>query len=91
MRLNPWQLLGIVLSIIWAVSAAIYQRGADIDKAERFAKSAYGVCANGIALTHKNDLTSCDHQKEVNLAAFMKGSWGNVAFLACLRFRQQRA
>ncbi len=45
-ELTVLQRLGIVASIIWAVSAGIYTHNADIERAESFAKFAYKVCAD---------------------------------------------
>ncbi len=82
MRLNGWQSLGIVFSIIWALGAAIHQRNTDVERAESFTKFAYRVCADTKALAHDNDLASCEQEREKNLVVWLKGSWGNVALLA---------
>ena len=82
MRLKGWQRLGIVLSTIWAVGAAIYQRNLDVDRAEGFAKFAYRVCLDSKSLAHDPDLASCEQERQKNLTVWMKGSWGNVAFIA---------
>jgi hypothetical protein len=43
-RLNGWQRIGIVLSVVWAVGASIYVRDAAEDRAEEFARSDYQIC-----------------------------------------------
>jgi hypothetical protein len=83
MRLNGWQRLGIVLSIIWALSAAIYVRHADVERAETFGKINYEVCLDSKSLAHDNDLASCEQEREKEVAVWLKGSWlGSVAFMA---------
>jgi hypothetical protein len=82
MRLNGWQRLGIGLSIIWAVGAAIHQRNSDVEHAENFAKFAYKVCSDAKSLAQDNNLASCEQERNEHLVTWLKGSWGNVAFLA---------
>jgi len=82
MRLNSWQKMGIVLSLIWAVGAAIHQRNADVDNAQRFANFSYKVCTDGKALHVERDLASCEAGRAKNVALMMQGNWGNVAFAA---------
>ncbi len=38
MRLNGWLRMGITLLIMWAIGAAVYQRNADIERADIFVK-----------------------------------------------------
>lgn len=82
MRLNGWQQLGIVLSIIWALGATIHQRNADVERAEDFAKYAHRVCLDSKSSAHNNDLPSCEQEREKNLQVWLDGSWANVAFIA---------
>lgn len=82
MRLNRWQRIGVVLSVVWMVSAAIYQRNADIDRAESFSKDSFQVCLDSKSLAHNKDISSCEQEREKSLAIWMTGSWGNVAFIA---------
>src|SRR5947209_2213524 len=82
MRLNGWQRLGIVLSIIWVLGAAIYQRNADVERAEDHAQFAYKVCLEGKSLSHDNDLASCEQKREKDLVIWLEGSWGNVALIS---------
>ena len=82
MRLNGWQRVGIALSIMWVLGAAIYQRNADVEHAEDFAKFAYKVCIDSKSLAHDNDLASCEQEREKHLGVWLKGSWGNVALMA---------
>src|SRR5438445_9457022 len=82
MRLNGWQRVGIVLSIMLVLGAAIYQCNADVEHAEDFAKFAYKVCLDNKSLAHDNDLASCEQEREKHLGVWLKGSWGNVALMA---------
>src|ERR1700719_92288 len=73
MRLTVLQRLGIVASIIWAVSAGIYTHNADIERAESFAKFAYKVCADTKSLARDSDLSSCEQERAQNLKIWMNG------------------
>ena len=81
-RLSGLQRLGIVLSIIWAVAAGFYTHNADVERAENFAKFAYKVCSNTKTLSRDRDLSSCDAERQRNLATWMEGNAGNAAFVA---------
>jgi len=84
MRLSRWQLIGAVLSVAWVLGAAIYQRNADVENADNFAKFAYRVCTDSKALNHDADLTSCEQERKEKLAIFLEGSWGNAASIALI-------
>lgn len=81
-QLNGWQQVGIVVSIVWAIGAAIYQRNADVERAQNFANYAYKVCTDTKSLSHDNELASCSQEREKNMAVWLKGSWGNVAIVS---------
>ena len=82
MSQNRWLRLGVVLSVVWALGAAIHQRNADIDRAEDFAKFSYRICTDGKAVAHNADLTSCEQERKKNVAIWLEGSWGNTAFIS---------
>ena len=82
MLLNGWLRLGIALSITWAIGAAIYQRNADLERADNFVKWSDRVCLGTKARKHDTNLSSCEKQLEANTATGLKGSYGNVAFMA---------
>jgi hypothetical protein len=82
MRVNGWQRIGIIASIIWALGAGIYTHNADVERAQGFAKYAYKVCSDGKSLKHDSDLSSCERERQANLATWMVGDAGNVAFAA---------
>ncbi|HXW26275.1 MAG TPA: hypothetical protein VEK73_16140 [Xanthobacteraceae bacterium] len=81
-KLNGWQRIGIIASIIWAFGAGIYTHKADVERANFFANFAYKVCAYSKEVAHETDLSSCDQERKANIIAWMKGSDENVAFAA---------
>jgi hypothetical protein len=82
MRLTKWQRIGIVISIVWALSAGIYQRNIDIQRAEHFVDLAYRACTEAKYLHHDYDFESCSRESEKNWAIWLEGSWGNVAYIS---------
>ncbi len=83
-RLNGWQCLGIVLSILWAIGAGIHTRNGDLEGARSFANLSYKVCTNEKLLKNDNDISSCEHERQANVAKWLKdgNSNANIAFLA---------
>jgi hypothetical protein len=83
-RLSGWQRAGIVLSILWAIGAGRYAHNSDLEGAKNFANLAYKNCTNQKLLAHDNDLSSCEQQREANIAKWLKDgkSNANIAFLA---------
>jgi hypothetical protein len=80
MRLGGWQRVGIVISIIWMICAAIYQRHADIKHATNAANLTYQVCSESESfLKGERD---CSKEFEKTWHLWLEGSWGNVAFVA---------
>lgn len=82
MRLNGWQKLGIALSILWAVTAAVHTRSEDVERAENFVKFSYTVCKDSKMAAKNSDLSSCEKEKAANMEIWMKDSGKNAAFAA---------
>lgn len=82
MRLNGWQRIGIVLSIVWALGAAIYQRSADVERASDHAELSYRLCAEDNVRKNVLDNSNCMLELNKNMAIWLEGSWANVAFVS---------
>lgn len=82
MRLNGWQKLGVVLSLLWAVVAGLQTRDGDVERADNFVKFAYKVCKDTKMLAKDADLSSCEKERLDNAKTWMKDSDKNVAFAA---------
>jgi hypothetical protein len=93
-RLNGWQRIGIVLSVVWAVGAFIYARDAAENRAEEFARSAYQICFDNArrVLGDESDpsaqshydaaLNGCYAELQRTRAVWLAGSWGDAAITA---------
>lgn len=82
MRLNGWQRIGIVLSVVWILGAGIYQRSSDIKKAQDFASFSYRVCADATGLNRNLILSDCLKQSQKDYEIWIKPSWANVAAIS---------
>lgn len=80
MRLNGWQKIGIVLSILWAIGAGIHTSNDAVEQAHKFVNFAYKVCKDGKMVADDADLSSCEKEKALKAETLMKGSYKNVAF-----------
>lgn len=81
MRLNGWQRIGVVLSVIWGMGGAVYQRSADVDRASNSAGFAMKVCEESQDLKHLG-YEPCSAEFSKMFALDLEGSWGNVAIVA---------
>jgi len=82
MRLNRWVHIGILLSVIWAVGAAIYTHKSDVERANYWVKLSYDTCSSGKQANHDADLSSCDAERETTFKRWMEGSNAGAAFVA---------
>jgi len=83
-RLNGWQRAGLVLSILWAIGAGMHARNGDQEGAKSFADLSYKACTDQKLLAHDSDLSSCERERQANIAKWLNdgNSNANIAFLA---------
>lgn len=77
MRLSKWQILGVVLSIVWAVGAWVHEHNANLDAANSFGTLTYKVCTNEKLLAHESDLSMCENRRAQSISQWLKD--GNSA------------
>ena len=78
MRLNGWQRIGIVLSIVWAVGAAIHTRNDELDTWKRGTSLDYTLCMAGKQV----DWPKCLAELTATLKKGSDPYWSNIAFAA---------
>lgn len=78
MRLNGWQRIGAVLSVLWALGAAIYERNEQVKSAETLYQSQASNCFAGQADSSKECLDKVSLQGLMDATAY----WPDVAFYA---------
>jgi hypothetical protein len=81
-RLNGWQRIGIVLSVVWAVVGPIYIEQEHEAYARDEARFSYRLCRD--AQSSSADPSECSKDYDRTYEAFLgwKPSWGNWALLA---------
>ena len=81
MRLSKAQRIGIVLSILWAVGMGIYTHDDTVDRANKSAEWAAGMCQDGKNL-NPNNPDNCDVKRAEMFKAGMEGDLGNSLVVA---------
>jgi len=82
MKLNEWQWLVLVLSVLWAVITWNSVRNDGVLTADHQAAWAYKVCTDSKMLAHQTDLSSCDAEKKNMQDTFLKDNDQNAALAA---------
>ncbi len=78
MKLNRWYRIGIVISVLWALSAAYYERSSEMKVGQSFISWSYQICIESKTSTLEN----CSAEMNKNFDVWMKPNWGNIAFTA---------
>lgn len=78
MRLNGWLRIGVVLSISWAIGAAIYERNVQIGHGKIVAKINYVSCME----TKPVNVSHCGDNFTKDSVFAIEPFWPNVAFIA---------
>ena len=78
MTLNRWQRIGIVISVLWILGAAFYERGSQVDSATSSAQSILRMCLDTEGAQSKN----CNEEFGKNFVNFLEPNWGDIAFIA---------
>lgn len=81
-RLAACQKVGVVLSIAWAIGAAVHTHNRDLQGAQSSASFAYNVCADSKDVAHSADLSECNKEKSESVAMSMEGDTANAAIVA---------
>ncbi len=78
MRLNRWKRIGVVLSVLWVLGGAAYERKSQVDAATNSAQLIYKMCLDiGGA-----QVANCSEEFGKNYTEFLKPNWADVAFTA---------
>ena len=78
MRVNGWQRIGVVLSVLWAIGAAIYVRSAQVKNADSLFQMEFSACLNERIATIK----ACSDKVSLQNAMDATAYWPDVAFFA---------
>jgi hypothetical protein len=78
-KLNMWQRLGVVASVLWVIGGGFWQRDSDLDKASNFSAAVYSMCSEAKSVRHDYDFKSCSAEADHSFNVMLEGSWWNVA------------
>ena len=78
MTLNRWQRIGVVMSILWVLGAASFERGSQVDAATSSAQSIYRMCLD----MEEAQSEDCSKEFHKNFVDFLRPNWSNIAFIA---------
>jgi hypothetical protein len=77
MRLNGWQRIGLVLSVLWVIGSAIHERNKQVNAAHELFQFQYRMC-----LEKADSMKKCGDTVSLQAAMDATASWSNVAFYA---------
>jgi hypothetical protein len=84
-RISKWQLIGICLSVLWAVSSIYFVYGDFSERATSFSNFQFNTCENLEGLKNQNNTTNeCNSEKIEGYELFMQGVWSNAFTVALL-------
>ncbi|UWU80727.1 hypothetical protein N2603_20350 [Bradyrhizobium huanghuaihaiense] len=75
--------MGIVLSVIWALSAFFYVRSRDIEQAGKFSSFVYSTCSEAKSAAKNYDFRECSERASKSYLDYDPGP-GNAAIAALL-------
>jgi hypothetical protein len=88
-RLSGGQLIGLAISVVWAVASAFYLYSGHLERAGQASYSANRVCLSEErsrlppdAFLPKEAFTKCSKEAQETHDAGMKGKWMSVALIA---------
>lgn len=76
MQINGWQRVGVVLSVLWAIGAAIYIRNIQVENADSLFQMEYSEC-----LSEKIG-SGCIDKVSLQNAMDVTANWSDVTFFA---------
>jgi len=74
--------LGIVASVLWAISAGVVAREADLRRAEGAMNFTYRLCSENAEPEHDYDFSKCQKESEKTYEVFLQHSWASAALVA---------
>ena len=84
-KLNMWQRLGIVLSLLWIIGGGLWQRTSDVSQASSMMQSQYQPCSETASqLIYGTDAANekCMSEALKTFNIYLEDSWAKVVFFA---------
>ena len=83
-RLNGWQRIGIVLSVVWALGAWLYVQQLDVEQAQRLKESAYRTCTDLQDQSPDKGVSDCIKDAESVYDTSLQSNWSDKWVAALL-------
>ena len=80
MRLNRWQRIGIIASVVWALAGPFYVSHRAAEYAEEKAKNSYRICKE--APNYSSEKCSADYDSAYHTYADPYAGWVNFSLIA---------
>ena len=80
-RFGGWLRFGILLSMLWAAGAGIYQRHSDLESAARISTIVYMNCNQPTSRGGQADSQNCEEAASRARNMWLEGSWTMVTIL----------
>lgn len=82
MKLNRWQRIGVVLSVVWALGAAYYERSSQMESGQKWMEISSQSCHDSNALAINPPKKDCSKEWEKDFQMFMTPNWEVIAFIS---------
>jgi hypothetical protein len=84
MRLNGWQRIGVVLSVLWVIVGGFWTRGIVIESQSEFARTRYRACLASHSIQPDGsvpadtDWSQCDRQHAIDWQRDVTDHWDGI-------------
>ena len=83
MQLRRWHRIGVVLSVLWAVGAAYFERTEQIERRSKFVQASYSLCIErNVTRPEGTPRENCAAESLSNTESLSRPDWANIAFSA---------
>lgn len=82
MKLNRWQRIGVVLSVVWVLGAAYYERNRQMESGQTWMEISSQNCHGYNALAKDIPKKDCSKEWDRAFQIHMIPQWENIAFVS---------
>lgn len=82
LRLNGWQRIGIVVSLLWVIIAGFAQNDSDLVRATKAYELTFRICNDVAAQHHQDDVSDCDKEAAKTYAVYLEHRLGDVLLVS---------
>jgi hypothetical protein len=82
LRLNGWQRIGIVGSVLWVITAGLVSHNIGLRRAEYMSSSMYSACADVAGTRHDYDFSGCKSKAEKTYEDYLTRAWADALLVS---------